>query len=75
MYKPVEIYVVRYIRIKYLTPSPDKTSSKNIIAPLPTLSVEKSMIGPDQRTHLVIDKICDHLSLYRLQQPPGKRQS
>lgn len=67
-YKPAEIYVVRYIRNKYLTPSPDETSSKIIIAPLPTLPVAKSMMGPGLLAQLVVDKICDHLPLHRLQQ-------
>jgi transposase len=67
-YKPAEIYVVRYIRKKYLVPSLDETSSTIIIAPLPTLPVAKSMMGPGLLAQLVVDKICDHLPIHRLQQ-------
>jgi len=67
-YKPAEIYVVRYIRNKYLIPSADDTASKIIIGPLPTLPVAKSMMGPGLLAQLVVDKICDHLPIHRLQQ-------
>jgi transposase len=65
-YKPAEIYVVRYIRKKYLIPSLDETSSTIIIAPLPTLPVAKSMMGSGLLAQLVVDKICDHLPIHRL---------
>jgi transposase len=67
-YKPAEIYVVRYICNKYLIPSADDTTSKIIIGPLPTLPVAKSMMGPGLLAQLVVDKICDHLPIHRLQQ-------
>jgi transposase len=67
-YKPAEIYVVRYIRNKYLIPSADDTTSKIIIGPLPTLPVAKSMMGPGLLAQLVVDKICYHLPIHRLQQ-------
>lgn len=65
-YKPAEIYVVRYIRNKYLIPSSDETSSKIIIGP--TFPVEKSMLGPGLLAQLVVEKICDHLPVHRQQQ-------
>jgi transposase len=67
-YKPAEIYVVRYIRNKYLIPSADETSSKIIIGTLPTLPVAKSMMGPGLLAQLVVEKICDHLPVHRQQQ-------
>ncbi|QHS58384.1 IS66 family transposase [Chitinophaga agri] len=67
-YKPAEIYVVRYIRNKYLLPSADETSSKIIVGPLPTLPVAKSMMGPGLLAQLVVEKICDHLPVHRQQQ-------
>lgn len=67
-YRPTEIYVVRYIRRKYLVPSEDDTTSTIIVAPLPTLPVAKSMMGPGLLAQMVVDKICDHLPIHRLKQ-------
>ena len=60
-----ELYVKKYVRPEYIKPSPDGLNAKRIIAPLPSLPLEKAMAGPSLLTHLLVSKFIDHQPVYR----------
>ena len=64
-YQPGELFVKQYIRPEYIKPSEDGLNAKRVIAPLPTMPLEKAMAGPSLLTHLLVSKYVDHLPVYR----------
>lgn len=67
-YRSAQLYVKQFIRPKYLKPIEDGLSTKQIIAPLPCLPIEKSYCGASLLSHLMISKYVDHLPIYRQMQ-------
>ena len=72
-YQPGELFVKQFIRPEYIKPAEDGLTAKRIIAPLPSMPIDKAMAGPSLLTHLMVSKFVDHLPLYR-QQEIFKRQ-
>jgi transposase len=63
-YEPGELFVKRYVRIKYA-----KLNNEGVlIGKLPTRPLEKAMAGPGLLAQIVIDKYVDHLPLHRQMQ-------
>ena len=60
-YQPGELFVKKYIRVKYAKPQ----SEGVIIGELPARPLDKAMAGPGLLAQIVIDKYVDHLPLYR----------
>lgn len=60
-YEPGELFVKKYIRLKYAKPAGDGV----MIGELPSRPIEKAMAGPGLLAQIVIDKYADHLPLYR----------
>ena len=60
-YKPGELYVKQYKRIKYAKPD----NAGVIIGDLPSRPIEKAMAGEGLLAQIVIDKYVDHLPLHR----------
>ena len=63
-YEPGELFVKKYIRVKYAKPQ----NSGVLIGELPARPIEKAMAGPGLLTQIVIDKYVDHMPLYRQMQ-------
>jgi len=63
-YEPGELFVKKYVRIKYAKPGGDGV----LIGELPTRPIDKAMAGPGLLAQIVIDKYADHLPLYRQMQ-------
>jgi transposase len=63
-YEPGELFVKKYVRIKYAKPH----NSGVLIGELPARPIEKAMAGPGLLAQVVIDKYADHLPLYRQMQ-------
>jgi transposase len=63
-YEPGELFVKKYVRIKYAKPH----NSGVLIGELPARPIEKAMAGPGLLAQIVIDKYADHLPLYRQMQ-------
>jgi transposase len=63
-YEPGELFVKKYIRIKYAKPGGDGV----VIGELPARPIDKAMAGPGLLAQIVIDKYADHLPLYRQMQ-------
>jgi len=61
-----EIYVLRYVRPKYLVKNEQET--RIIIAPPPPMPLPKCIAGPGLLAQVVIDKYVDHLPLHRQMQ-------
>lgn len=67
---PVSFFVKRIIRTKWARkelsfPEPGLASENVLIAPLPSRTVAKGILGESVLAHLVIGKYVDHLPLYR----------
>jgi len=60
-YEPGKLYVRRMKRPKYV----NKAEERIIIAPLPTLPIPGSNVGPGLLAHIVIQKFIDHIPFYR----------
>ena len=63
-YQPGELFVKKYIRIKYARNNNDGV----MIGALPSRPLEKAMAGPGLLAQIVIDKYVDHLPLHRQMQ-------
>lgn len=63
-YKPGELFVKKYVRVKYAKPQ----SEGVLIGELPARPLDKAMAGPGLLAQIVIDKYVDHLPLYRQMQ-------
>ena len=63
-YEPGELFVKKYVRIKYATPGGDGV----LIGELPARPIDKAMAGAGLLAQIVIDKYADHLPLYRQMQ-------
>lgn len=63
-WQPGELFVKRYVRIKYARPG----SEGVLIGKLPSRPLEKAMAGAGLLAQIVIDKYVDHLPLYRQMQ-------
>lgn len=63
-WEPGELFVKKYVRIKYAKPDGDGV----LIGKLPARPLEKAMAGPGLLAQIVIDKYVDHLPLYRQMQ-------
>lgn len=63
-YQPGELFVKKYVRIKYAKPQGEGV----VIGKLPARPLEKAMAGPGLLAQIVIDKYVDHLPLYRQMQ-------
>ena len=63
-YLPGELFVKKYVRIKYAVPQ----NAGVLIGELPARPIEKAMAGPGLLAQIVIDKYVDHLPLYRQMQ-------
>lgn len=63
-YEPGELFVKKYVRIKYSKPQ----SEGVLIGQLPARPLEKAMAGPGLLAQIIIDKYIDHLPLYRQMQ-------
>lgn len=64
-YQPGELFVTQYVRPEYIEPSEDGLNAKRVIAPLPTMPLEKSIAGASLLTHLLVSKWVDHQPVYR----------
>lgn len=64
-YQPGELYVKQIVRPEYIKPSEDGLTAKRVIAPLPTVPLEKSIAGASLLTHLLVSKFVDHQPVYR----------
>ena len=60
-FAPGVVYVRRTIRPKYTTPDEQGI----IIAPMPTMPIERGIAGPGLLANILIEKYVDHLPLYR----------
>ncbi len=63
-FKPGELYVKKYVRIKYAKPNNEGV----IIGELPSRPLHKAMAGAGLLAQIIIDKYVDHLPLYRQMQ-------
>ena len=63
-YQPGELFVKKYVRVKYAKPHGDGV----VIGKLPARPLEKAIAGPGLLAQIVIDKYVDHLPLYRQMQ-------
>ncbi len=62
-YTPGSIYVARIVRKKYADPkNPDRGV---LIAPMPSMPIDKCLAGATLLAIIIIDKYCDHIPLYR----------
>lgn len=64
-YQPGELYIKEYIRPEYIKPNEDGAQAKRVIAPLPSMPIDKAIVGPSLLAHLMISKYVDHLPVYR----------
>jgi transposase len=64
-YQPGELFVKKYIRAEYIQVSADGLNAKRIIAPMPSLPIEKSYVGASLLAHLMVSKYMDHLPIFR----------
>lgn len=67
-YTEPNLFVKKYIRIKYASPQDDGTADTIITASLPQRIMSKSMFGEGLLARIMVDKYCDHLPLYRQRQ-------
>lgn len=63
-YEPGELFVKKYVRIKYAKPQ----NSGVLIGELPARPIEKAMAGPGLLAQIIIDKYADHMPLHRQMQ-------
>ena len=63
-YKPGELYVKRYVRLKYALPNGEGV----LTGPLPVRPLDKAMAGEGLLAQILIDKYVDHLPLHRQMQ-------
>jgi transposase len=64
-YQPGELFVKKYVRPEYIKPNEDGTQANRVIAALPSMPVDKAIVGPSLLTHLMVSKFVDHLPIYR----------
>jgi len=63
---PAKLFILRYIRHKYIKPQDDRAlDCKGIIADLPVFPIEKGIAGAGLLAQIMIDKYVDHLPIYR----------
>jgi len=60
-FKPGKLFVIRYIRPKYLLPEEEKI----ITAELPSFPIPKGNAAPSLLSHIFVSKYVDHLPIYR----------
>jgi len=60
-FAPGKVYVRRTIRPKYALPQEEGV----IIAPMPSMPIERGIAGPGLLANIIIEKYVDHLPLYR----------
>jgi transposase len=60
-FAPGKVYVKRVIRPKYAKPDGEGV----IIAPMPSMPIERGVAGPGLLANILIEKYVDHLPLYR----------
>ena len=58
-YQQGELYVKKYIRPEYITPTEDGTQAKRVIAALPNIPIAKSYVGASLLSHLMASKYID----------------
>ncbi len=64
-YTPAKIFIKRYIRNKYITPTDEAGNQEVKIASLDFRPIPKCIAGTNLLTQIIIDKFIDHLPLYR----------
>lgn len=64
-YQPGELYVKQFVRPEYIRPSEDGLNASRVIAPLPTMPLQKAIAGPSLLTQLMVSKFVDHQPVYR----------
>jgi transposase len=64
-YQPGELFVKKYVRPEYIKPGEDGTNAVRVIAPLPSMPIDKAIAGPSLLAHLMVSKFVDHLPIYR----------
>lgn len=63
---PAKLFILRYIRFKYIKPQDDQAlDCKGIIADLPVFPIEKGIAGAGLLAQIMVDKYVDHLPIYR----------
>jgi transposase len=63
---PAKLFILRYIRPKYIKPEDEKNlTSKGIIAELPSFPIEKGIAGAGLLAQIAVDKYVDHLPIHR----------
>lgn len=62
-YRPGKVVVIRHERPKYVDPA--DASRGVLIAPLPARPIDKGIAEAGLLAHVVVEKHCDHLPLYR----------
>ena len=67
-YKVGELFIKQYIRPEYIKPTEQGTQAKRVIAPLPSMPIDKCMAGPSLLAYLMVSKFIDHLPIHRLLQ-------
>lgn len=63
-YKPADVYVRVIIRPKYVVPGTEGEGCV-VVAPMPSLPVEKGNAGAGILSHICVSKFIDHLPFYR----------
>jgi transposase len=58
---PGKLFVKKYVRLKFAKPNNEGVA----IGALPSRPIEKGLFGTLLLTHIIIEKYCDHLPLYR----------
>lgn len=64
-YQPGELYVKKFVRPEYIKSSEDGLNAKRVIAPLPSMPLQKAIAGPSLLTQLMVSKFVDHQPVYR----------
>jgi transposase len=67
-YQQGELYIKEYVRPEYIKPNEESTESKRVLATLPSMPIDKAIVGPFLLAYLMVSKFVDHLPIYRLLQ-------
>ena len=67
-YKVGELYIKQYIRNEYIKPNEEGTQAARVIAPLPSMPIDKCIAGPSLLAYLLVTKFVDYLPIHRLLQ-------
>lgn len=67
-YRQGEFIIKEYVRPEYIKTNEDSTQSQRVIAALPSMPIDKAMVGPFLLAYLLVSKFVDHLPIYRLLQ-------